>query len=68
MLFDYEKFNAINKDDITSIVIKKYTESGLEEEINSSTEDIENIYDMLKNVKIKSKTNRVCEDNTTFIY
>ncbi len=64
-LFDHEFYNGFNFDDVESLEVVRYTIAGDQRQTISSQEEVEQIYNMLKNIKIGEKNGLTCEDNTT---
>ena len=59
----------LNKDfdlnDVTSVEYVRYTEGGDNRVIYTEKNDIERLYNAVKDIKIGKETSMACEDNTT---
>ena len=64
-VLDYEEYQKISLDTISSIGVLNYTEEGIKKETYTKKEDIEGIYDYWKEQKIGQEIPQRCEDNTT---
>ena len=58
-------YDEVHQKDIKEIEEIKYTEGGSSSMFYKSENDINKIYNILNKTKLKNKTNKSCEDNTT---
>ena len=65
LLMELDNYKNIKLEDISSIEVVKYTVAGDNRITYDDYNDINEIFTMLKSVKLKDKTDMVCEDNTT---
>ena len=64
-LMEYSDYENIVPDNINELKIIRYTEGGAAEKIIKDKAQIKEFYNMLKQIKIGSKTTCGCTDNTT---
>ena len=64
-IFDFEDYREIKLDTIESISLIRYTVGGESVKELTNKEEIEKMYNSLKELKIGEETARSCEDNTT---
>lgn len=64
-LKDNKEYKNIDKNNIYSIEINKYTEGGINSKLITNQEEINNLYQTLMNIKYGEETEMACDDNTT---
>jgi hypothetical protein len=64
-IFDYEDYKEIKLDNIESITLIKYGMDGDKTKEITDKDEIEKLYNTLKELKVGEETPRSCEDNTT---
>ncbi|MBQ6477539.1 MAG: hypothetical protein IJI43_03805 [Bacilli bacterium] len=64
LLFDNEYYKNLDIKNISKVEIYKATEGGVETEEITYKEEIKNIYNDWKNVRLIKETEMACEDNT----
>ena len=65
LLFEHDSLKEFSFDNISKVLIEKYTEDGLETEEYTDPEKMKNIYNQWKGVQIVKETDMSCVDNTT---
>ena len=64
-LMELDHFNSVKVDNISSVLITRYTEGGDDYEEITDESEIAGIYNRLNSRKVGEKTEQACEDNTT---
>ena len=67
-LLEYQEYKDITPENIKKIKIIRYTEAGVSEKVIKDKKSIKDTYNYLKKIKIDSKTNFSCTDNTTIYH
>ena len=65
LLIDNENYKDIAVDNIISIVVRKSTEGGIDTEVVTEKNEIEEIFNKLSKIKIGKETEMACDDNST---
>jgi len=64
-LMQLEEYQELKLEDIKTINIMKYTESGVESVLEENKSDIKSTFNTLSKIKVGEETKSSCDDNTT---